>query len=246
MVLSEIVFNNSGLNELLAEHPVLFEYVANLSGGLLLKKYDNGRYIRTIEYLNNSDKISGYSQIFASGNSYTATYEYGLYNYISVFSKSDYAENYLYEMLDKNCLKKSTTKSHEGVIDSSTRTVDIFGRTVEYTCPGTILTLTYENGRVVSQKENDSLYTYTYDDAGVLKQASLPSGELITYSENLANSNNISVEENNINSTRSISGNLSIIYNVNEEVGLTDFFDQNGDYSEKSFNCYGYALGRSR
>lgn len=61
MVLSEIVFNNSGLNELLAEHPVLFEYVANLSGGLLLKKYDNGRYIRTIEYLNNSDKISGYS-----------------------------------------------------------------------------------------------------------------------------------------------------------------------------------------
>lgn len=246
LVLSEIVFNNSGLNELLTEHPVLFEYVVNLSGGLLLKKYDNGRYVRTIEYLNNSDKISGYSQIFASGEVDSAIYKYGQYDYISEFCKSDYTETYLYEKLSNNCLKKSITKIYDGIISFSTRTEDVFGRVVEYTCPGTNLVLAYENDCIILQKENDNIYTYMYNDDGTLKQTCLPSGEILTYPANnevevmnVSSTNN----ETSINGTRSISQNLYIVSDVNEEVGVTNFFLDNTDISPSQFNCYGYALG---
>lgn len=130
-----------------------FEYITDSNDSLLLKKYDNGQHERTIEYLDNSYKIASYHQIYSDGGTSNVTYEYGEYDYISVFAKTDYREEYSYKKLDNNCFQITTKKfpaAGTGIRSSSTTTVNEFGQSVHNIMtgysPGFTFKLTYEDG----------------------------------------------------------------------------------------------------
>ena len=122
--------------------------------------------------------------LIKDGTKNLTSYAYGQYDYISVCSKPNYSETYSYEKLNDNCLKISITKIYNGTTSYLTKTLNEFGKIVEYTFPGTVLSFAYENGQLIYEKENDDLYTYEYDEYGRVKQVSLPSGEILSYSEN--------------------------------------------------------------
>ena len=142
VVLKEIV--------LLEDEANSFEYTMDDDNGLLLKSYDNGKYVRTIEYMENSDKIAGYQQVYEDNSKKSEKYEYGPYDFISATVGTQYTETYKYEKLENNCLKITREKFPVNGQDSKDTSImnefgERFSNRQEISVPEKkVVTLTYE------------------------------------------------------------------------------------------------------
>ncbi len=248
------------LSEINADSKVTFKYVNGIKDEILLKSYDNARYERTINYIIDDEcmKILNYESIYSDGETARAEYNYGAFNYIDAIVYDNGIETFTYEKLSNNCLKTNTTKNHNNIITETSKTVDNWGHMVSYSYPGVTLDLIYENNRLVLQKENEEVYTYEYNDRGLLAEATFPSGEIITYnrSESGALLSTISSVKGVVNKEsdanvfdatnlqRAVAGSVSVEYNINSQVGVTDLVSVYG-LTQDAFNCYTYVCDRT-
>ena len=172
VVLKEIV--------LLEDEVISFEYTTDDDNGLLLKSYDNGKYIRTIEYMENSDKIAGYQQIYEDNSKRSEKYEYGPYDYISATVGTQYTETYKYEKLEDNCLKITQEKFPvNGRIFKGTSIMNEFGER-------------FSNRQEISVPEK-KVVTLTYEINGL--QNVVKSLEIAETSETTENSERVTEDE---------------------------------------------------
>lgn len=259
---SFVLAENNGslvLEKIDTDSDVSFQYSLGLNGELVLTYFDNSRYERYITYSNSEGdlRITGYESVYDDGDNSSVEYSYGLYGYISEVVYENGIESFTYDKLANNCIKINTVKNYNSVITTSSRTIDGLGQMVEYSYPDATLSLTFENGRLMSQKENDELYTYSYNDKGLLTKACLPTGEIVdyTYAENgdlvskmSSTRGEISTQDSNLISNTitprdSISDSISIQYNINDQVGVTNFVEACG-LDQFGFNCYTFAIAK--
>lgn len=152
VVLKEIV--------LLENETVSFEYITDTDNGLLLKSYDNGKYKRTIEYMEDSYKITGYQQVYEDNSTRFENYEYGPYDYVSTTEGTLYTEKYSYEKLENNCLKITQEKFPEKGQDSKDINIfnefgERFSNRQEISVPEKkVVTLTYEENALKNLVES--------------------------------------------------------------------------------------------
>lgn len=268
-VLSEILItNNSGIEQIskiieMNDSINTFEYLT-YSNMLLLASYTiSGEHERVFTYNHLSDysRVSNINTTYANGDVTYAIYEYDNKGCISVINKNDAIEKYEYSISLNGNLTVDVEKVHIGETTVRNTIYNRYGQVIQYSYPGTILSLTYnDSNRIIQEIENEYIVNYTYNSFGLPEEIETSKEEKFIYSyseegELTSRSffeNGIKKENTNIitdvnsyaeNQTNSRSG-ISVIGYINDEVAITNYHTYYG-LNQTGFNCYTFAIGKS-
>ena len=264
-VIEDNQYGVSELKQIIPENGdvISFEYMSDENSVELDSYIVENEYEREIFFDNSSSpkKISSLKTTYFDDNSViTKEYTYAPNGTISKIESDVADETYEYAVSLSGDLTINTTKTYLNETTVNTKVVNNKCQITRYTYPGAVLMLTYDdNNKVVKEVENGEEYKYIYNSQGKVSSAELPNGEILTYSYD-ANGNEVSVTSStkgvvrtnsstslstysDKNSAMSRSSSASVLYNVNNYVGVTNFhllynLPQNG------FNCYTYSIGK--
>lgn len=169
-------------------------------------------------------------------------------------------ETYNYIQGKDDSLIINTEKKYGGNISSTSETINKLGQTIKYVDGENILELKYNtNNKIVEEKENNKNIIYTYTKQGNILQKKFSNGDIIKYDyykdgtlkkidSNIEEIDNVllgNIKDLNQNKTMLLSAKsgVKILYNINNNVGVTNFHTYYG-LTQSGFNCYTFAIGK--
>lgn len=265
-VIEDNQYGVSELKQIIPENGdvISFEYMSDENSVELDSYIVENEYEREIFFDNSSSpkKISSLKTTYFDDNSViTKEYTYAPNGTISKIESDDAEELYEYSVSFSGDLTINTTKTYLNETTVNTKVINNKCQTTKYAYPGTVLTLIYsDDNRIVKEIENGEEYEFTYTPQGKVNSAELPDGEILTYfydndgkeisiisSVNGVIKNNVNANLANTMEDEGViprSSSASVLYNINNYVGVTNFHTLYG-LDQEGFNCYTYSIGKT-
>lgn len=263
---SEIKYGNDRIN---------FSYMNVKGGLLLKEYVIKDDYKRTVMYDNLGDttRIKSLTTYYEDGNTEKKEYFYDSQNRLERLVDGAFAEEtYTYIQEEDGSLTTNTTKKYNGNTSFTSETINKVGQTTKYVNDGTVLELKYNRyNKISEEKENGKSILYSYTEQGNVSQKKFSNGDVVKYdyyangepkriisgTEEINYSPSgaiLSVETKVMNSidltqddnvALAASTGVKILYNINSNVGVTNFHTYYG-LSQTGFNCYTFAIAKHK
>lgn len=218
------------------------------------------------------ERITKIGLEYEDGTLAEKTYKYNDSGLVEEIVAEDLTTHYSYEFTDDS-LQIETRKETNGDVDSSRKTFNNAGQLIEYETNNSTIQMKYNDKNQLSKmtEEGESI-KYHYSEDG-LCQSAIGDDRVIEYSyynngqikvkkngdetiyydkngdikkivRNAGEDTQVSVSDEESDIPQLYADNIEIDYNINNEVGVTNYMDYYG-LDNGTYNCYTFAIGEA-